>query len=1244
MKKGSAILVIFLFLLSTLTYSSLVYSNSLPASTNFYYSPLSSSGSFGGSVTINANGSLFAGTSFYAENNINASGVVRLSGNTYCLEESINETLTIHKSNSIFNGKNFTVGGTCSGTYDINVLCVNNDTIEAFHTNSSGLGVHILSSHNVIINWITLTNVYIGICPKDSSNLLVENSTFPDSYYDAAGFINTDQFNTNVSVINNRICISGSVYATRAIDIESNNSKAINNTIISTSTGTGCNTGIYVFCSTNTVVKGNYLKGQDLFGIYVLNDNYLNVTDNYINTTKPPLYLCSSENLNVSENTIIENGQPDNVTGDHNVSIYKTSFVSNPCSISLNLIDSSNVLISNMDFNQTVICINKAQSLTISNSKFAGSLFTPGHLSVANSNGIYLSKDEFNCSNLIYSNNDECSFINNSTFNDLFHGIEIEGANSGMHVSSSIFTGPCGLDFCPGSNTQNVLISKNLFSLISGVGVRVQSSLSTTFKFASVTGNKFFAANDSCFGAGLYLEGVTTQELNIAENTFVNISLPVYVCFVKGTTISVSNNTLINTTGYNSPVTDASGINVISLKGELTSVQITGNVIKNEGYHGICLYGAVIGDVNLNTVNNVGMQSKFQHTESAICISESSFVQISENNILFPSGSSQDGISLIYAQNDKVTENSILNGSDGIHLKYFCNSTVSDNYIYGGTNSLEVGKNSYNFTVEGNSIINSSTSIYIKCALIGQIHSNTISGSKNFAVDILDSRDITFYHNNFINGNTNNVTIVSSTSIIWNLSLPIGGNYWSNYTYGGLNGIGTVPYDVSGSYYDYLPLTKAWSSYSVIFKEDGLPAGTTWMVNFGSTSGVSSSQILTFPQIAALDSVVNYSVPSIYGYVSSAPSGSIKLTGQNLTIYVQFKPYLSNVSITESGKPAGSFWVISIGGSTFSSNSNLITFNISNGSYAYSISSEVGFSITGSINVSGSTVLNIEFPSYYNVTFVEKGLSSGTPWFIYYNSFTFNSTSSALILELVSGNYSISASGPSGYSVSLQTSHISVTNENSTILVLFKNESNFIVESYTVSFNSLGKPSSSYWSVQFNASVISSTGSIINFTAKNGTYDYFINSSVFFENSGYVKVAGKNITVNIQFTQVYTVYVNETGLTDGSAWTLFFNGTSYHTSTSSITIIAVSGNYSVAASGPSGYTVTIKQPFVVVHGSSVQFNVSFALITNSSKTAIKPASGISLESVAIGLVSGVAVGVLSYAGLSLFRSNRKRRT
>ena len=60
---------------------------------------------------------------------------------------------------------------------------------------------------------------------------------------------------------------------------------------------------------------------------------------------------------------------------------------------------------------------------------------------------------------------------------------------------------------------------------------------------------------------------------------------------------------------------------------------------------------SAIGDVNLNTVNNVGMQSKFQHTESAIYISESSFVQISENNILFPSGSSQDGISLIFAQN-----------------------------------------------------------------------------------------------------------------------------------------------------------------------------------------------------------------------------------------------------------------------------------------------------------------------------------------------------------------------------------------------------------------------------------------------------------------------------------------------------------------------------------------------------------------------------------------------------------------
>ena len=216
--------------------------------------------------------------------------------------------------------------------------------------------------------------------------------------------------------------------------------------------------------------------------------------------------------------------------------------------------------------------------------------------------------------------------------------------------------------------------------------------------------------------------------------------------------------------------------------------------------------------------------------------------------------------------------------------------------------------------------------------------------------------------------------------------------------------------------------------------------------------------------------------------------------------------------------------------------------------------------------------------------------------------------------------------------------------ENLTILVLFKNESNFIVESYTVSFNSVGKPTNSFWSVEFNGSFISSTDSIINFTAKNGTYSYVINSSVFFETSGDINVSGKNVTENIQFTQVYTIYVNETGLRNGSTWALYLDGTLYHSSTRSITVLAVSGNYSVAASGPSGYAVTIKQPFVVVHGSSVQFNVSFALITNSTKASVKPASGISLESIAIGLVSGVAVGVLSYAGLSLFISNRKRKT
>ena len=216
--------------------------------------------------------------------------------------------------------------------------------------------------------------------------------------------------------------------------------------------------------------------------------------------------------------------------------------------------------------------------------------------------------------------------------------------------------------------------------------------------------------------------------------------------------------------------------------------------------------------------------------------------------------------------------------------------------------------------------------------------------------------------------------------------------------------------------------------FTVMFNEKGLPSGKSWTV-------IASH---TFSDSAAAGRVITLSLNNgSYAYqvlsndtAMAALPGDFTIAGANLTVNVTFsKAY--NVTFHETGLPANTMWFVNltVNGAeetVFNFNASQITANmsapLSNATYQYT---GFGFNNTtkdlymtsfGNFTVKGANLtVNLTFARGYAVIFLEKGLPSGTSWYIKLNtgqvlssaSFKLNSTTTTLAVFglLKEGNY-----------------------------------------------------------------------------------------------------------------------------------------------------------------------------------------------------------------------------------------------
>ena len=224
----------------------------------------------------------------------------------------------------------------------------------------------------------------------------------------------------------------------------------------------------------------------------------------------------------------------------------------------------------------------------------------------------------------------------------------------------------------------------------------------------------------------------------------------------------------------------------------------------------------------------------------------------------------------------------------------------------------------------------------------------------------------------------------------------------------------------------------------------------------------------------------------------------------------------------------------------------------------------------------------------YNVTFVEKGLPSGTTWIAdminvsSYSVYSNGTTTYKNVVSLPNGSYAVEVRDDTvnyiadeisntSYSAYLHALLISVDGKALTVNVAF-------AKAYQVNFTESGLPlgNSNSWTISGINITKGSTNTFYQNTNHtgmdiplvNGTYQYNVEASVdgyyATSSSGNFTVSGASEHIaNIVFSNhKYNVTFYENGIPNGTPWSVTFNGHSSSSKTSTITFSAAPGTYS----------------------------------------------------------------------------------
>ncbi|HEV2519975.1 MAG TPA: hypothetical protein VGX00_05065 [Thermoplasmata archaeon] len=333
---------------------------------------------------------------------------------------------------------------------------------------------------------------------------------------------------------------------------------------------------------------------------------------------------------------------------------------------------------------------------------------------------------------------------------------------------------------------------------------------------------------------------------------------------------------------------------------------------------------------------------------------------------------------------------------------------------------------------------------------------------------------------------------------------------------------------------------------------------------------------------------------------SGHPTGA--LTTTETTLWIRERTYeaqwpTANVSevtypvtFEEIGLPTGArWWVNTSAGSTATSTGALLTFNATDGTYAYRVatSDKTYAAPTGSFTVTGAPTSQIVtfVRETYPVTFVEGGLPTGSSWLIVVAGQSFaSSTGPTLTLPETNGSFTYTAAA-SNLTYAAPAGAFSVTGGARTISVLF----GLVV--FPILFSQTGLPPGTGWGVTIpGGGFNTSSGANLSIPLTNGTFSYTVatTDTTYAAPPGTIHVSGFGSSISVAFVRVtYPITFTETGLPSGSDWSVNISGVStVYASSTSVTVNMPNGTYTYTASRPDRTYQAVGGSFSVTGGAA----------------------------------------------------------
>jgi len=296
----------------------------------------------------------------------------------------------------------------------------------------------------------------------------------------------------------------------------------------------------------------------------------------------------------------------------------------------------------------------------------------------------------------------------------------------------------------------------------------------------------------------------------------------------------------------------------------------------------------------------------------------------------------------------------------------------------------------------------------------------------------------------------------------------------------------------------------------------------------------------------------------------------------------------SNVTFVESGLPSGAPWSVEFDRNSVSSTGGSISLNASNGTHTFRISGPVAYAPvmpTGTIHVQGAPLeVNVTFEPGIAVQFVESGLALGTNWSLRFNGVHAAVSGTTTTFYALAGAYNYSLDPVAGYNATPSAGSVTVNSTNVTVGI------NFQLVNYSVDFNEVGLAPGDLWSITFDGSTVSSTTSVISFSATDGLYPFTVPPVPGFfaaPMKGKIHLHGSGTSETVEFVTVYSVQFVEHGLPAGTLWNVTLDTTTMSSTTDTIQFYEPNGSYTFEVGAISGWQTSQSGQVRVLGGPKI---------------------------------------------------------